>query len=101
MDGLRREEQVRVFLEVHVDVASKKLAPRLGPDMIRYSLRVTVARDDTRVNTLEQTGELPSRRATLRVTAQALLRHDRNSIAVSTSEVGEDVVPDVGLVLLL
>ena len=65
------------------------------------ALGVAIARDDARLCALEETGKLPCCRTTLRVSAQALLRHDGDSVAVGTSEVGEDIVPDVCLVLLL
>ncbi len=65
------------------------------------SLSVAVAGDDTGVYTLQETGKLPSSITTLGVAAQALLGHDRHGITRATLEVCKDVVPDVGLVLLL
>ena len=72
-----------------------------GSRRIRYLLRVAVARDGARLDALKETSQLPRRGTTLRVSAQALLRHEGDSVAVGTSKVGEDIVPDVGLVLLL
>ena len=53
------------------------------------------------VDRLEQARHLPCGRATLRVTEEALLRHDRDSVARRARQALEDVVPDLGLVLLL
>ena len=71
-------------------------------ELPRYNLlRVAVARDDGRLHTLQKTSELPCSRATLGVTAQALLSHDRDGIALGTADVSEHIVPDRSLVLLL
>ena len=67
----------------------------------KYLLGVAVARNNTVVDTLQETSKLPSSRTTLRVTAKALLSHDGHGVAICTPKVGEDVVPNVGLVLLL
>ena len=72
-----------------------------GSRRVRHLLGVAVARNGARLDALKETSQLPRRRTTLRVSAQALLRHDGDSVAVGTSEVGEDIVPDVCLVLLL
>ena len=67
----------------------------------KYLLGVAVARNNTVVDTLQEASKLPSSRTTLRVTAKTLLRHDRHSIARRSMNGREDVVPYMGLVLLL
>ena len=68
---------------------------------VLYLLGVAIAGNDTVVHALQKASCLPRRGTTLRVTTQALLRHDRDGVARSTVEGREDGVPDVRLVLLL
>ena len=64
-------------------------------------LGVAVAGNDRRLDTLEEPSKLPRCRTALGVPAEALLRHDRDRIALGVPDVGEDVVPNGSLVLLL
>ena len=97
MNRLRREEKVGVFLESGIDIAIQ-LSTSETKRNSRYILCVAVPGDDAVVDTLKKTSQLPSSRSTLGMSTQTLLRHDRNSIACCTVEVGEDIVPDVCLV---
>lgn len=67
----------------------------------RCLLRIPVSRDDTIEDCLRQATHLPGCRATFRVTEQALLRHDWNGVTRRTTDVGEDLVPNVSLIFLL
>lgn len=62
---------------------------------------VAVAGDDAGDDALQEANRLPCRGATLRVTNEALLRHDGNSVAGSAANGVEDIVPEVSLVLLV
>lgn len=64
-------------------------------------LAVPVTGDDTSSDGLEQSRHLPCSRSSLRMSNEALLRHNRDSVAGSATDRGEDVVPNAGLILLL
>lgn len=66
-----------------------------------HLLAVAVAWNDTSDDGIQKAGCLPRRRSTFSVTEETLLRHDGHSVARSARDGGEDLVPDVGLVLLL
>ena len=68
----------------------------LGVDVIA----VAVSRDDTSVNGLQDTNDLPGSRSTLGMTNEARLSNDWDSVTGSTRNFGEDVVPNVGFVTL-
>lgn len=72
-----------------------------GSRRVRHLLGVAVARNGARLDALKETSQLPRRGTTLRVSAQALLSHDRDGVALRTTNVREYIVPDRGLVLLL
>lgn len=102
MDRFRREHEVRVLLEVRVDVAihtCQTIRQRSAKGLCLLS--VAVARDNTTANALEQSSKLPRSRTTLGVSTDTLLRHDRDCIARSAVYGRKDVVPDVGLITLL
>ena len=101
MNGLRGIKKILELAELNVDIAIKQLAYLAAAGKEVSVLSVAIARNDTSVHTLEQTGQLPRSRATLRVTDETLLGHDGDGVSWRTAEGREDVVPDVGLVLLL
>ena len=101
VDRLRREHEVRAVFEQRVDIA-EKLSDIVAQVLQKEDvLRIPVAGNDARMNTLEQAGQLPRRGATLGATDEALMGHDGHSVARRAAKRREDVVPDVGLILLL
>lgn len=102
MDCLGREHQELTVLEVGIDVtAIIASAKAYYLHDIRDLLAVTIARNDTGDNRLQQSSCLPSCRTSFGVTKEALLRHDWDSIARSARNSSEDIIPDASFVLFL
>jgi hypothetical protein len=64
-------------------------------------LAVAVSRNDTSNDTLQQASHLPGSRPSLRMTKEAFLSNDGDSVTGASRDGGEYVVPDTSFVFLL
>jgi hypothetical protein len=84
LDGLGREEEVGVLPEEDIDVVER-----------------LVGGDERRLKRLEESVRLPRESSALGVAGERLLSDDGDGVALGSAEVGEDVLVDTGLVLVV